>query len=1273
MRHASILLLCSLLCLTFAIPSLAQTIKDPPARISLAMNDKEVNEAIRQIFETGKRRYRLDSSRISGSIIATLIDIPFDVALRVILTFSTPRLTFRIENGVYILFPQPASVKQPVLPIKQSNVLLPSKSDSINPELVVQKKQNGLISSIVFSPNGKWIASESGHEIRILDIASGKEFRTLGDYGPIAFNSDGTLLASHNKIWEVASGRARVTLPDMGGSVGFSQDGRTLIRGSWDFHVGLTDVFTGKTVRTFGELAGPIAYSPAKNLIAAVMKNDLNHIQIWNASSGNEVAKLAANNRDCPKYLSFSSDGNLLISLHSHVRVWNVTNQKILREFEIPNNVIKAACLSPDGSILAFSQSKKSPLDDQSFWYDVSLWNVASGTHISTFTVPIIVDHIAFSPDGKLIATAQQEHSGSLWKGGNGRVYSDDSIDQHTKDKLILWDTATGQEVRRFGGLGYFGGRSIFTPDGRFLFTGSDTGLKVWNVGMVTSPKSLPGNPPFDMTMDGKKLLWMVLNRIGLPARILWQLYNRENGEIDSVDTGDSFVSNTIALSPDGKYVAVMGLYPKVQDSSSFLKVYEFPGCTLLWEWEGNKFDSARAQSIVFSSDSRIVAVILSGHSNGISSLRTWASATGKPLSLLNQQMADAGEIVYSPDGRFIAGETENGISLWNAATGSFYLILGENLETIRLFNRDSTLLASASQEGRIRIWDVRKGNKILELSGPDGLGTPTSFSADGRYLSGTNREGTTRLWDLKTGKLTVSLIPVARNDYIAATPDGYYMASKGAVSSVAFRIGNEIFPFEQFDLKFNRPDIVLERLGYAPKQVIDAYKRAYEKRLKKMQFSTEMLATDFHLPEVSLNYRELPTATNSKQIKFKVQAKDTKYKLDRLLVYDNDVPVLGMKGISLREQNVSSLTKEIKLELTPGRNKVQISVLNSAGAESLRQTFEVVFTDPAAKPDLYVVAIGVSEYRYSKAHPDKGVDLKYAAKDAGDIAAFLEGLLAKTETALPKGKLIKPLARNARKQGKAQRSASVPESKTAAALPHSFQHVHVLRIVNGDATRENVQKAHDFLMQSKPEDHVIVFLAGHGMLDKNLDYYFCTTETDPSHLADTALPYESVESLLDGIPSRQKLLLMDTCHSGEVDKDEPLEFKIAAPTGAGGLKTRAFGDLQLTANSGLGLTNSFQLLQEKFADLQRGSGALVISAAGGVEAALENEQWKNGAFTSAVLEGLKGRKADKNKDGRITVSELRDYVVETVQKLTKGIQKPTSRRDSVEFDFYVD
>jgi uncharacterized caspase-like protein len=94
--------------------------------------------------------------------------------------------------------------------------------------------------------------------------------------------------------------------------------------------------------------------------------------------------------------------------------------------------------------------------------------------------------------------------------------------------------------------------------------------------------------------------------------------------------------------------------------------------------------------------------------------------------------------------------------------------------------------------------------------------------------------------------------------------------------------------------------------------------------------------------------------------------------------------------------------------------------------------------------------------------------------------------------------------------------------------------------------------------------------------------------------------------------------------------------------------------------------------MQELFANLSRGSGAVVISAAAGVGYALESPEWNNGVFTYAILSGLKEQTADINHDGSVTVNELKNYVSDQVEQLTKGAQRPTSRRENTGLDFRV-
>ncbi|MGH8187527.1 MAG: caspase family protein, partial [Steroidobacteraceae bacterium] len=280
-----------------------------------------------------------------------------------------------------------------------------------------------------------------------------------------------------------------------------------------------------------------------------------------------------------------------------------------------------------------------------------------------------------------------------------------------------------------------------------------------------------------------------------------------------------------------------------------------------------------------------------------------------------------------------------------------------------------------------------------------------------------------------------------------------------------------------------------------------------------------------------------------------------------------------------------------------------------------------------------YIVAIGVSRYQNS------AYNLRYAAKDAGDLLAAYQ----------------------------------------AAESPHPRGAIHVLAITDEKATRDRIRQAKQWLAQAKPNDLAVVFAAGHGMTGGEANYYFGTHDIDPLNPAGRGLPYEDFEGLLDGIAPLQKLLLIDTCFSGEIDKDEPV---VVAQGGNadGAVKMRSFkaqrGITVAADDSAPGAArlsaDVLHFQQDWFADLRRGTGAFVISSASGNEYALEGERWNNGVFTYALLQGLKNAQADSNNDRAITVSELQAYVIDQVRSLTHGGQNPTVRRENLDYDFVV-
>jgi WD40 repeat protein len=497
---------------------------------------------------------------------------------------------------------------------------------------------------------------------------------------------------------------------------------------------------------------------------------------------------------------------------------------------------------------------------------------------------------------------------------------------------------------------------------------------------------------------------------------------------------------------------------------------------------------------------------------------------------------------------------------------------------------------------------------------------TGAVWSEKSQMIYTSSTDGTIRFWKLIVSSPLLTLVPLGENKSIVINSNNYYMTSSNRLSSFGFKKGELFFLPEQFDLKYNRPDKVLSNAPFVDSSLISAYKRAYQKRLRKLNFSGEMLSEDFHIPNIEIiNINDLKNSQNSDSVTLDLAMIDTKFNLKSVNIWINGVCLFGEKGYSLKNINAPELNKKFTLNLAEGTNNIQVSVVNEAGAESYRKSkiINVESTDRVVN-NLYVLAFGTSQYVQSE------YNLKFADKDALDFAAIMS-----------KNKY--------------------------------HDQVFTKTILNENFTLESILDARKFLASAGVNDQVMVFVAGHGVLDDNLDYYLATYDMDFQNPADRGLPYSDLEDILDGIKPLKKSLFLDACHSGEIDKEE-VELAENSNTETGDIQFRSIGSKVITKDG----VPSTELTSNLFLDLRKGTGATVISSAGGLEFAMESNKWKNGLFTYTFIKGITSKKADLNKDGEILLSEIQKYVQAEVLNLSNGLQKPTSRIENVTLDYPI-
>ncbi|MEM8906819.1 MAG: caspase family protein, partial [Bacteroidota bacterium] len=374
-------------------------------------------------------------------------------------------------------------------------------------------------------------------------------------------------------------------------------------------------------------------------------------------------------------------------------------------------------------------------------------------------------------------------------------------------------------------------------------------------------------------------------------------------------------------------------------------------------------------------------------------------------------------------------------------------------------------------------------------------------------------------------------------------------------------------------------------------------------------------------IPEIELlsDVQQLVVKDPILNLQLKLRSKQSP--LNRLLVSVNDVPLEGRNGKFVGDQNPKEQLHELRIPLNRKNNQIKITVSNQAGmfAEPIR--FQVFYEGPEQKPRLYVIGLGVAIYS------DQRLNLRYPNKDVEDVLRIFSSNNQAYDTII-----------------------------TRSLLNEAF-------------TTDRLKALRALLEQTEVDDRVVLFYAGHGIIDAQSNYYLATTTVDFDHPASGGVAYEVLENLLDGIPARRKLLFLDACFSGEIDQSAVKAMNKAA-TSMGSVRPRSIYRSQ--NDPGLGLNNTLELMKELFVDLRRNTGATVISSAGGFEFAWEGKQWNNGVFTHCLQEGLETFAADSNGDRQIMVSELQSYLAKAVLQKTKGQQRPAFRVENVINDWRI-
>jgi len=435
-----------------------------------------------------------------------------------------------------------------------------------------------------------------------------------------------------------------------------------------------------------------------------------------------------------------------------------------------------------------------------------------------------------------------------------------------------------------------------------------------------------------------------------------------------------------------------------------------------------------------------------------------------------------------------------------------------------------------------------------------------------------------------------------------------YYFATKDASSKVAFKIpSGNIYLLEQLDPYYNRPELVFKDIPFVDKTMVELYARARAKRWSKLGITNETPDLE-NAPEITVEREHIYTVEKG-EYPIKVSCSDKK-SISSLHVFVNGVPYQN-SNLELVNKSVFDIT--ITLELSDGLNHIRLFALNNTGISSRSEEFEV-FYKHKSKKTLYLISVGVSKYE------DEQFTLEFSAKDAVDI-----------NTALIKN-------------------------------VDQYTAVNSLNLVNEKFDNAALDTIAKFLSNAEINDVVIFYYAGHGMLSSGSEYYLCPYDIDFWKPEEKGVLFTDLEEIITTCNSRNKIIILDACHSGEVDAEELAINEANTNNSEGEITFRSSGTVPKLKHGNVSI---FEFSRSLFVDTRLKNGNMIITSSSGLELSMEGKKWNNGLFTYFVIKALKDKIADSNIDGELEIIELFDYVQSNVSTVSKGTQNPTIREQN--------
>jgi|GEM_PF-3069471 len=587
-----------------------------------------------------------------------------------------------------------------------------------------------------------------------------------------------------------------------------------LASGAADKSLRLWDLTTGALVRQYdtgGRPVTSIAFSEdGKFLIAATVSDSY----VWGVARGGALSHLHTEAMSSVS-VAFGASGEALVagSRNSFLYLWDVTHNKLIRTWR--NQVIGHACvsLSPNGLFLA-SVSGQAAL---------KIWDTSTGKQIHTLgrsSEPC--RQIVFSRSHKNIRLAALQSSGNVLSSSTVQV----------------WDVTSGAQLRKR----IFHSQAVnvisFTSDHSHIACGSRIGrLYVYDFGNDSlTDTDADYEAPLDtmaVSPDGKILAaGGIANTIGVWSVPAWRrLFAApgHNAPVSCLSYGAG--RGLLASGDDAGRVCLWD--PASGRMISVRRVSNFPVCTLA-------FLGSQARLVVGSQVASVLSVpelvqigqvgktlvasvaVMPGYKSFVTcsvpdgEIELWDIAAPQARRILPRSVGMGGLVALSHDGTRIAGAgldlvTDRAVLyLWEGDRWRERILANDEGGRINAiaFSPDGNILASASQNGTIRLWRVSNAQEAPMTVRHEREIASLCFSTDGRMLACGDDAGMVFVYEISTKKLR------ARSNHHQGVVRSIAFSSLGdCVASGAEDTSIVIWSLNNYGVPSNGANVIREKM----------------------------------------------------------------------------------------------------------------------------------------------------------------------------------------------------------------------------------------------------------------------------------------------------------------------------------------------------------------------------------------------------------------------------------------------------------------------------